>query len=59
MKGIQVKQFDDYDPYAIEHMNTFIKDKEVIDIKQNILKADTGSFYSQYLVIYKVKELEE
>jgi len=58
MRNIQVKRFDDYSYNAINEMNDFIKDKEVIDIKQSILKADTGIFYSQYLVIYKAEEQE-
>lgn len=53
MKGLQVKRFDEYLQDPISEMNEFIKDKNVIDIKQNTLVAQTGNFYSQYLVIYK------
>lgn len=53
MKGLQVKRFDEYSQDPISEMNEFIKDKDVIDIKQDILVAHTGNFYSQYLVIYK------
>ena len=56
MKGLQVKRFDDYEPKAIERLNEFIKGRDVIDIKQSILVAQTGNFYSQYLVIYKDSE---
>ena len=57
MKGLQVKRFDDYEPKTIERLNEFIKDRDVIDIKQSILVAQTGNFYSQYLVIYKDSEV--
>ena len=53
MKGLQVKRFDEYEPNCEEKMNEFIKDKYVVDIKQSILVAVTGNFYTQYLVIYK------
>lgn len=56
MKGLQVKRFDEYSDNPIAEMNEFIKDKFVIDIKQSILMAQTGVFYSQYLVIYKEGE---
>ena len=56
MKGLQVKRFDDYEPKTIERLNEFIKGRDVIDIKQSILVAQTGNFYSQYLVIYKDSE---
>lgn len=53
MRGLQVKRFDEYRQDPIHEMNQFIKDKDVIDIKQDILVAKTGSFYTQYLVIYR------
>ncbi|MCF3942184.1 hypothetical protein [Oceanobacillus alkalisoli] len=58
MKGLQVKRFDEYSQNPIDEMNEFIKDKDVVDIKQDILVAQTGAFYSQYLVIYKESESE-
>lgn len=56
MRNLQVKRFDDYLNDAIHEMNDFIKDKEIVEIKQSVLKATTGDFYPQYLVIYKAEE---
>ena len=49
----QVKVFDDYEVDAIENMNNFMVGKEIVDIKMNTVVAQTGNFFTRYLVIYK------
>ncbi|MED3623233.1 hypothetical protein P4482_09250 [Neobacillus thermocopriae] len=51
----KVKVFDDYMDYPIEEMNEFLKKVCVIDIKMNTVVAQTGAFFTRYLVIYKQK----
>lgn len=56
--NIKTKVFNDYMDNVINEMNEFIKDKEVIDIKQSVVVSVTAYFFSQYLVIYRERDVD-
>ena len=49
----QVELFDDYENDCLEAMNNFMVGKEIVDVKMNTVVANTGNFFTRYLVIYK------
>ena len=53
MKNTQIRIFNSYNSSAVDQLNEFIKGREIIDIKQDVVVAATGNFFTQYLVIYK------
>lgn len=53
MRNVQVERFGDFRLDAVAMMNEFIRDKDVIDIKQNMVITEREEVYVEYLVIYK------
>lgn len=57
MKNVKVKIFDDYQNDPVKDINEFIEDKEVVDIKQDMVVITASNLYTQYLVIYREETL--
>lgn len=49
----QIKYFDDYNSNALQEMNEFMQNKEIIDVKMNTVVSPAGPFFNSYLIIYK------